>query len=37
MVQPGGILQYFEDLNRAPNAGFGLKGFFERGPNDPEI
>ncbi len=28
-VQPGGILAYFEDLNRAPNAEFGPKGFFE--------
>jgi len=30
-VQPGGILQYFEDLNRAPNAEFGPKDFFEMG------
>jgi hypothetical protein len=28
-VQPGGILEYFEDLNRAPNAEFGPKDFFE--------
>jgi hypothetical protein len=30
-VQPGGILLYFEDLNRAPNAEFGPKDFFEMG------
>jgi len=30
-VQPGGILEYFEDLNRAPNAEFGPKDFFEMG------
>jgi hypothetical protein len=29
--QPGGILLYFEDLNRAPNAEFGPKDFFEMG------
>jgi len=29
--QPGGILEYFEDLNRAPNAEFGPKDFFEMG------
>jgi hypothetical protein len=28
-VQPGGILQYFEDLNRASNAEIGPKDFFE--------
>ena len=28
-VQPGGILQYFEDLNRAPNTEIGPKDFFE--------
>ena len=28
-VQPGGTLQYFEDLNRAPNAEIGPKDFFE--------
>ena len=28
-VQPGGILEYFEDLNRAPNAEFGRKDFIE--------
>jgi len=28
-IKPGGILAYFEDLNRAPNAEFGLKDFFE--------
>ena len=28
-VQPGGILEYFEDLNRAPNAEIGPKDFFE--------
>jgi hypothetical protein len=32
-VQPGGILQYFEDLNRTPNAEFGPKDFFEMGSN----
>ncbi|CAD7844936.1 MAG: hypothetical protein [Olavius algarvensis Delta 4 endosymbiont] len=31
--QPGGILEYFEDLNRAPNAAFGLKDFFEMASN----
>ena len=28
-VQPGGILEYFEDLNRAPNKYIGPKDFFE--------
>jgi len=28
-VQPGGILAYFEDLNRASNAEIGPKDFFE--------
>jgi hypothetical protein len=29
-VQPGGILRYFEDLNRVANAEIGPKNFFER-------
>jgi hypothetical protein len=33
-VQPGGILLYFEDLNRAPNAEFGPKDFFEMGSTE---
>jgi hypothetical protein len=28
-VQTGGILQYFEDLNRAPHEEIGPKDFFE--------
>ena len=28
-IQTGGILQYFEDLNLAPNAEIGPKDFFE--------
>ena len=28
-VQTGGILAYFEDLNRAPNKEIGPKDFFE--------
>jgi hypothetical protein len=32
-VQPGGIIEYFEDLNRAPNAEFGAKDFFKIGSN----
>jgi hypothetical protein len=28
-VQPGGIPQYFEDLNRAPNTEIGPQKFFE--------
>jgi len=28
-VQTGGILAYFEDLNRAPNKESGPKNFFE--------
>ena len=27
--QTGGILQYFEDMSRAPNKEFGPKNFFE--------
>ena len=27
--QPGGILEYFEDLKREPNTGYGPKDFFE--------
>jgi len=33
-VQPGGILEYFEDLNRAPNAECGLKDFFDMVSSD---
>jgi len=36
-VQPGGILEYFEDLNRAPNAEFGLKDLFEMASNTPRL
>ena len=36
-VQPGGILLYFEDLNRAPNAEFGPKDFFEMGSTEPRL
>jgi hypothetical protein len=31
--QTGGILQYFEDLSRAPNKEFGPKNFFEIASN----
>jgi hypothetical protein len=29
--QPAGVLQYFEDLKREPNTGFGPKDIFEIG------
>jgi hypothetical protein len=32
-IQTGGILQYFEDLNFAPNAEIGPKDFFEIASN----
>jgi len=32
-IRTGGILQYFEDLNFAPNAEIGLKDFFEIASN----
>jgi|GEM_PF-1592204 len=32
--QPAGIHEYFEDLNRTPNAEFGSKDFFEIGSNE---
>jgi hypothetical protein len=32
-VQTGGILLYFEDLNRAPNKEIGPKDFFEIASN----
>ena len=35
--QTGGILQYFEDLSRAPNKEFGPKNFFEIASNMLDI